>query len=100
MKYTHSTVSFTIALLLMATAAFCAGYILRDVQEAERQAKNNVCTVGKLCPNSLEAIKRMRDYQIDVYDDSTTIFDGDRHVATLLFDSTQSIDKVISFDNQ
>lgn len=100
MKFNHSYVSFTIALLLIAVCCFCAGFILRDVQEAERQANNNVCTVNKLCPNSLEAIKRLRDYQIEVYNDSTAIFDGDRHVITLQYDSTQAIDKAISEDNQ
>ncbi len=100
MKFSHSTLYFTIALVVLAVCCFCAGYILRDVQEAERQLKSNVCTVNKLCPNSLQAIKRLRGYQIEVYNDSTAIYDGDRHVITLQYDSTQSIDKAISFDNQ
>lgn len=60
----------------------------------------DVCTPDKLCPNALQAIKRLRDYQLDVYEDSTVVYDGDRHVATLRFDSTQALDSTIMDDNQ
>lgn len=40
------------------------------------------------------------DYQLDVYEDSTVIWDGNRHVSTLKYDSTQALDKVILDDNQ
>ncbi len=98
MKFTHSTVSFTIALSMIAICTFLAGYICRDVKAANEQS--NVCTKDKLCPNSIQAIKRLRDYQLAVYNDSTVIFDGDRHVITLQYDSTQALDNAISYDNK
>lgn len=41
-----------------------------------------------------------RDYQLEVYEDSTVIFDGLRKVAVLPYDSTQKLDNVISADNE
>lgn len=95
---TKSTISFTIALVLLATVTFCAGYICRDIKAAK--AEMNTCTATHLCPNALNAIKQMKDYQLDVYEDSTIIWDGQRKVAVLPFDSTQALDKQIYFDNQ
>ncbi len=47
-------------------------------------------------PNSVQ----LREYQIEVYNDSTVIWDGDRKVITLPYDSTQALDKAINLDNQ
>ena len=47
-------------------------------------------------PNSVQ----LREYQIEVYNDSTVIWDGDRKVATLPYDSTQALDKAINNDNK
>lgn len=98
MKFNQSTASFTIALLLIATYCFCAGYILRDVKAANKQSK--FCNPYKMCQNAIEAQKRLRSYQLETYNDSTVIWDGDRHVVTLLFDSTTTLDKAISADNE
>jgi hypothetical protein len=43
---------------------------------------------------------QLREYQIEVFNDSTVIWDGERHVITLPYDSTQSLDKAINQDNQ
>ena len=43
---------------------------------------------------------QLREYQIEVFNDSTVIWDGDRKVITLPYDSTQSLDKAINQDNQ
>ena len=43
---------------------------------------------------------QLREYQIEVYNDSTVIWDGERHVITLPYDSTQALDKAINLDNQ
>ena len=43
---------------------------------------------------------QLRDYQIEVTNDSTVIWDGDRKVITLPYDSTQALDKAINQDNQ
>ena len=47
-------------------------------------------------PNPIQ----LREYQIEVYNDSTVIWDGERHVITLPYDSTQALDKAINNDNQ
>ena len=98
MKFNQSTASFTIALLLIAMCCFCAGFIVRDVKAANEQSK--YCTPTRQCQNAIEAQKRLRSYQLETYNDSTVIWDGDRKVVTLLFDSTTTLDKAISFDNQ
>ena len=43
---------------------------------------------------------QLREYQIEVFNDSTVIWDGERHVITLPYDSTQALDKAINLDNQ
>jgi len=43
---------------------------------------------------------QLREYQIEVFNDSTVIWDGERHVITLPYDSTQALDKAINQDNQ
>ena len=47
-------------------------------------------------PNPIQ----LREYQIEVFNDSTVIWDGDRKVITLPYDSTQALDKAINQDNQ
>jgi len=47
-------------------------------------------------PNPIQ----LREYQIEVYNDSTVIWDGDRKVITLPYDSTQALDKAINNDNK
>ncbi len=47
-------------------------------------------------PNPIQ----LREYQIEVFNDSTVIWDGERHVITLPYDSTQALDKAINLDNQ
>ena len=42
---------------------------------------------------------QLREYQIEVFNDSTVIWDGERHVITLPYDSTQALDKAINNDN-
>lgn len=43
---------------------------------------------------------QLRDYQLEVYNDSTVIWDGDRRVSTLKYNNTQALDSVINQDNQ
>ena len=43
---------------------------------------------------------QLREYQIEVFNDSTVIWDGERHVIALPYDSTQALDKAINQDNQ
>lgn len=98
MKVTESQPAFIIGLFLLASACFGIGYLTKSVQINE--AKLNTCTESHLCPRAVEAIEHLRDYQLEVYEDSTVIFDGDRHVSTLRYDSTQALDSVIMDDNQ
>ncbi len=95
---TKESIVASLAILAVAILMFCAGYQTRDLKANE--AKLNTCTADHLCPNAVEALERLRDYQLDVYQDSTIIFDGDRKVSVLRFDSTQALDSVIMDDNQ
>lgn len=94
------TIVFIIGALVVGSLMFAAGMIYSDNKVTQSAMKGNICTPGKLCPNALEAIKRLRDYQLEAYSDSTVIWDGDRHVATLKFDEKQALDSVIMDDNQ
>lgn len=88
-----------IGIIVVAILMFFTGMYYEKVNTTDFLLKN-ACTADHLCPNAQEAIKRLKDYQLDVYEDSTVIFDGDRHVATLRYDSTSALDKVIMADNE
>lgn len=49
---------------------------------------------------SKQAPSLSHSYQLDIYDDSTRIFQGDRLVGTIPFDSTSYFDKLMISDNQ
>lgn len=86
------TITFTILCIIGAVVCFCAGYQTHKVGELERGYSQAVYTQ--------QAIDDLRSYQIETYNDSTVIFDGDRHVATIAYDSTSAFDKAITNDNQ
>ena len=102
MKFTRSTTAVIIALLLLSTCCFISGYVSKGLQ----QDKATICPYeGLECPDTLcrehhSPLSVKGDYQLDVYEDSTVIWDANRHVATLRYDSTQALDKVISADNE
>lgn len=91
---------FVIGSLAVGVLMFVAGMIYSDNKATQAALKGNICTPYSQCPAAKEAIKRLRDYQLEVYNDSTVIFDSDRHVATLKFDEKQALDSVIMDDNQ
>jgi hypothetical protein len=93
-----SNVLFVVFLLLVTVSSFTVGYMYRNLQVMKVKAE--ACSASQLCPNALEAQKRLRSYQLETFNDSTVIWDGDRPVATLRYDSTSQLDKVISTDNQ
>ena len=95
----HAIIFFLGGLLVFACGAG-AGYLYQDIKVKEAKLKCPNCTATQLCPNSLEAIKRLRDYQIQIFNDSTVIWDGDRKVAAISFDSTYAIDRAILRDNE
>lgn len=49
------------------------------------------------CTNTYES---NNNYQLAVFKDSTVLMDGNRHVATMLYDSTQALDSIINRDNE
>lgn len=79
-----------IAALLFAAVLFAAMY-------AANWPRPQCPFEGNECPN---AQKAMRNYQFELYNDSTVIYDGDRRVGMLPFDSTQGLDKLMTEDNQ
>lgn len=50
-------------------------------------------------PSDSEQLK-MRDYQLDIHMGSTDIYEGNRYVGTLKYDSTSALDSIIDEDNQ
>ena len=89
-----------VGIIVVAVLMFFAGMTYSDNKATQAALKGNICTPYSLCPTAKEAIKHLRDYQIELFNDSTQLWDGDRHVATLRYDSTQALDKVINADNE
>ena len=87
------TITFITLCLIGAAACFIAGILYQKIGENQR-AYNQAVKVQEIFTNN-----PTRDYQIEVYEDSTIIFDGLRKVAVLPYDSTQKLDNVISADN-
>lgn len=85
-----------IGIIVVAILMFFAGKVHERIQWEQQ----DICTPNKQCKNAIAAQAHMRDYQLDVYEDSTVIYDRDRKVAVLKADSTQALDNVISEDNQ
>lgn len=86
------TITFTILCVIAAASMFVAGLLYQKIGEEQRGHAQAVYTQ--------QAIDDLRSYQIETYNDSTVIFDGDRHVATIAYDSTSAFDKAITNDNQ
>lgn len=79
------TTLFILVILILATICVIIGYTAYPLLNESK---------------AVETSNPLKDYQLDVYQDSTVIFDGPRHVATLRFDSTQALDSLIMDDNQ
>lgn len=89
-----STITFIALCAIAATASFLAGIKYQQIGE-EQRAYDQAVQVEKIFTNN-----PTRDYQLEVYEDSTVIFDGLRRVAVLPYDSTQKLDNVIMGDNE
>lgn len=83
---------FIIGSLVVGSLIFDAGMIYSDNKVTQAAIKANTTDMA---PQS-----GLKDYQLDVYNDSTVIWDGDRRVSTLKFDEKQALDSVIMDDNQ
>lgn len=86
------TITFTALCVIAAACCFFAGFLYQKTGELQRGYNQAVALQ--------DAVNHLRSYQISTYEDSTIIFDGDRHVATIAYDSTSLFDKAINFDNQ
>ncbi len=94
------TILFFATGIVVFICGVVAGAIYMDIKATEAKIKCPNCTASQLCPNSLEAIKRLRDYQLDCFNDSTVMYDGDRKVAVFPYNYSQALDSVITLDNQ
>lgn len=81
-----------IGLIVVGVLMFFAGMVYSDVKVTQAAIKSNTTDIA---PKS-----GLKDYQLDVYNDSTVIWDGSRRVSTLKFDEKQALDSVIMDDNQ
>lgn len=59
-----------------------------------------ICVLAASCTVKETGECSSREYQIELYNDSTVIYDGERKVGVLLFDSTQAFDKLMIKDNE
>lgn len=59
-----------------------------------------ICVLASSCTVKETGECNSREYQIELYNDSTVIYDGERKVGVLLFDSTQAFDKLMIKDNE
>lgn len=87
--YTLIALLFCFALAFIGSGAAC--------KLGSRQHKNECPFEGLECPNAKEYV---RDYQIDITNDSTYIYDGSRLVGVIPYDSTSYFDKVMTRDNE
>lgn len=86
--YTITALLFVFALAFIGSGAAC---------KLTRQPATECPFEGLECPNAQDAA---REYQIELGMDSTYIYDGDRLVGVLPYDSTQSFDKIMMKDNE
>lgn len=101
---TKEKIYFAICIISLAAIFFFMGCIFQDIKNTkERIAENkNCCSTYGLCQNSLNAIKGMKDYQIELTNDSIMVFDGDRKVGTALWgdkDNHSEIEDIFLEDN-
>jgi len=99
MKF-KETIIFFLGGAMVFGLGYAAGWNVRDIKVKEDKLKCPNCTATQLCPNSLEAIKRLRDYQIQIFNDSTVIWDADRKVSVWAFNSQSLLDSTIMADNE
>lgn len=93
------TNTFTLLLLVLFTILvsaslyfFLKGFAPDSISETEFEPNNINRSALKKVP--------ARDYQIDITDSVTYIYDGDRLVGTVAFDSTNAFDKIFLKDNE
>jgi len=89
----------TLAFLLscIAVAMFFAGYIYKNTEVLQDPT---ICTKDKMCSYALEADKRLRDYQLDLYMDTVKVYDGGRLVGSYVSNWNSQMDTIIINDNQ
>lgn len=80
---------FYTLIVIAASCFFFAGVKYQSIGEMQRAYDQTVITKQVI-----------KDYQLEVYEDSTIIWDGQRKVITLPYDSTQTLDNIILMDNQ
>lgn len=92
-----SNLIFVSGLVLLSTVMFLAG---RKYEHIQKDVTCNKCTKGQLCGNALEAINRLRDYQIELHNDTVWLYDGDRQVGTYISNWLNQMDTILLEDNQ
>ena len=76
-----------------------------DMNPDNSEVKKNQFSVDSLLnvlsteKNKIISRPKLHEYQMEVYNDSNVIFDGDRRVGVIQYDKFSAIDSIIDFDN-
>lgn len=92
-----------IGIIVVAVLMFFAGRLYENTHSLE----GKVCTKYTLCNNAKNAFKEMdkaidllRDYQLDLHNDTVRMYDGDRLVGSYISNWKNQMDTIILNDNQ
>lgn len=86
--------------MVFLTFLFCSGMWISKSVANEPAVKLECPFEGGECPNPGCSQNTCREYQYDISAEGTTIYDGNRRVGFLPYDSTQALDKLMLWDNQ
>lgn len=86
--------------MVFLTFLFCSGILISQSLKDEPTVKLECPFESGECPNPGCSQNTCREYQYDISAEGTTIYDGNRRVGFLPFDSTQALDKLMLWDNQ
>lgn len=92
------TLLFLLAFAITAICFFIVGKKHEKIIWIEKNIKN--CTNSHLCPNTIETLKRLRDYQIELHNDTVWVYDGDRPVGSYITNWKNQIDSIFLPDNE
>lgn len=104
----RSKLSLTLAVICLVGVIFFSGYVLSDINHAEKQL--NSCTETHLFPRAVDgwevankAIERLKDYQLEYHLDTLKVWDSERlvgmHIDSLYLHGA-FIDSLILDDNR
>lgn len=89
-----------ITIILALLSSVLIGFIVGQRDAKAATVKPECPFEAGECPNPGCLQNTCREYQFDIAPEGTTIYEGNRRVGFLPFDSTQALDKLMLWDNQ